>query len=387
MTLFCADNGISRKTFYVLRARAREEGEAAVLEPRSRRPRTSPRRVSDQVKADAIQVRAALAESGLDHGPISVFDKMTVMGLTPPSIASLGRIFREAGVARVEPNKKPRSAFRRFTYPAPNACWQMDGTEAPLTGGRKCVIFQLEDDHSRLEVASVVAVSENADDAIRTLDKGIQTRGVPQRLLTDNGAALNPTRRGWSGRLVVYASSLGIDMITGKPYKPTTQGKNERLHQTLFRWLDARPLAGSIPEMQALVDEFDDIYNTRRPHQALPGRMTPQQAWDATPAAAPPRPPALGTGPVIRRGDYGERTCKLDSVGVVQIRGIKFAITSRLAGQPIHAIWDPLGITFADSNGEIIAKRPWPPPGTRYVSNGRPPGRPPKPHPETSPKS
>lgn len=222
---------------------------------------------------------------------------MTAMGLTPPSIASLGRIFREAGVARAEPNKKPRSAFRRFTYPAPNACWQMDGTEAPLADGSKCVIFQLEDDHSRREVASHVACSENTDAAIRTLDKGIQNCGVPQRLLTDNGAALNPTRRGWSGRLVTYAKPLGIDMITGKPYKPTTQGKNERLHQTLFRWLDTRPLPGSIPEMQALVDEFDHVCNTQRPHQALPGRMTPQQAWDATPVAAPPQPPPTPPAP------------------------------------------------------------------------------------------
>ena len=32
---FCQQEGISRKTFYVLRARALAEGEAAVLEPRS----------------------------------------------------------------------------------------------------------------------------------------------------------------------------------------------------------------------------------------------------------------------------------------------------------------------------------------------------------------
>lgn len=375
--MFCADNDISRKTFYALRRRARDEGEAAVLEPKSRRPKTSPTRIGEDAKADAIGVRAALEASGLDQGPISVFDKMTMMGLEPPSIASLGRIFRETGVARAEPNKKPRSAYRRFTYPAPNACWQMDGTEAAMAWGRKCVVFQLEDDHSRREVASHVAASENSDDAIHTLAKGIQGCGVPQRLLTDNGAALNQTRRGWQGPLVTYATSLGIKMITGKPYKPTTQGKNERLHRTLFRWLDKQPLAESIAEMQALVDEFDRIYNTQRPHQALPERMTPQQAWDATPVAEPPQPPTDPDGPTIRLGDYGDRACKLDSVGVIQVRGIKFAITSRMAGQTIHATWDPLGITFIDTNGEIIIQHPWPPEGTTYVSNRRPLGRPP----------
>ncbi len=56
-------------------------------------------------------------------------------------------------MARVEPRKKPRSAWRRFVYPAPNACWQLDSTEYVLTGGRTCVIFQLIDDHSRYAVA------------------------------------------------------------------------------------------------------------------------------------------------------------------------------------------------------------------------------------------
>jgi hypothetical protein len=101
------------------------------------------------VKAQAIGVRAALERSGLDHGPISVHEKMRALGMAPvPSTASLARIFRDAGVARLEPRKKPRASFRRFVYPAPNACWQLDGTEYVLTGGRRCVIFQLIDDHS-----------------------------------------------------------------------------------------------------------------------------------------------------------------------------------------------------------------------------------------------
>ena len=110
----------------------------------------------------------------------------------------------------------------------------------------------------------------------------------------DNGAALNPSRRGVLGQLVAYLRSLGVEPITGKPYKPTTQGKNERFHQTLFRYLDKQPLAENLEQLQAQVDAFDPIYNAERPHQALPGRITPQQAWDATPsrrAALDPRTP------------------------------------------------------------------------------------------------
>jgi transposase InsO family protein len=42
---------------------------------------------------------------------------------------------------------------------------------------------------------------------------------------------------------------MGLTTVI-KPYKPTTQGKNERFHQTLFRWLDKQPLAGSLKELQ-----------------------------------------------------------------------------------------------------------------------------------------
>ncbi len=183
-------------------------------------------------------MRAALESSGLDHGPISVHDKMVSLGMHVPSPASLARIFREKNVARSEPKKKPRAAYRRFVYPAPNACWQLDATEYVLTGGRKCVIFQLQDDHSRLAVASHVASGETSEAALAVVAKGIAALGVPQRLLTDNGMALNPSRRGWEGRLVTYVSSLGVEAITGKPYKTDHAGKERAVSS------DPVPVAG-----------------------------------------------------------------------------------------------------------------------------------------------
>jgi transposase InsO family protein len=373
VTTFCAEHQITRKTFYAILARAKTEGQAAALEPRSRRPHTSPTKITDDVKQQAVDVRAALERSGLDHGPISVHDKMKKMGLTTPSIASLARIFREKGVARLEPKKKPRAAYRRFVYPAPNACWQMDATEYVLTAGRKCVIFQLVDDHSRLEVASHVADGETSEGALAVFTKAVAAYGVPQRLLTDNGMALNPTRRGWTGQLVTYVTSLGVEAITGKPYKPTTQGKNERLHQTLFRWLDKQPLAASIDELQAQVDTFDGIYNTERPHQGLPGRITPQQAWDATPVAEPPRPqatpPATPTHPTTQHREY---IAKVSTRGAACVRGVAYQIGHHQTGRYTCAIIQGNTISFYDTTtGELLIEHPLPEPGIKYVGNGQ----------------
>ena len=384
VSTFCAEHSISRKTFYVIRKRALVEGQAAALEPRSRRPKSSPTTIADDVKRQAVAVRAALEASGLDHGPISVHDKMLTLKMTPvPSIAALARIFRETGVARNEPRKKPRAAYRRFVYPAPNACWQLDATEYVLAGGRKCVIFQLIDDHSRYAVASHAAIGETSRDAIRVVRKAIKRHGVPQRLLSDNGAALNPSRRGIVGQLVEYVTRLGVEPITGKPYKPTTQGKNERFHQTLFRYLDKQPIARNLRELQAQVDAFDHVYNIERGHQALPGRITPLQAREATPRATPPRPrpvkrkpneplpPAPSPNGRVRDGI---RVATVHPNGSIKARGCIFNISYALRGTDVFVLYEAAGIMVFDDRGTLIVEHLWPSPGIRYVGNGQPRG-------------
>ncbi len=346
-----------------------------------------------------MAVRAALEASGLDHGPISVHDKMRAMGLeVVPSVASLARIFRQAGVARLEPRKKPRSAWRRFVYPAPNACWQLDATEYVLTGGRKCVIFQLMDDHSRYAVASHVAWGESSKAALAVFSKAVAAHGVPQRLLSDNGIALNPSRRGYLGQLVEYVSSLGVEAITGKPNKPTTQGKNERFHQTLFRYLDKQPLADTLAELQAQVDAFDLIYNTERPHQGLPGRVTPQAAWEATPKAEPPRPkpkqhvfdrPAprrRPSPPPPRDLPAGTKVKTLNSLGSFMLAGVHYMVGAPHAFKQVLIVLDGDKITVADLGGEILIEHTRPGPGVTYVGNGQPRGPRAK-NPRRSPKS
>ena len=405
VSTFCAEHGISRKSFYALRNRAKTDGPAAVLEPRTRRPRSSPSTLSDEVREQAIKVRAALEASGLDHGPISVHEKMRMMGLEQvPSTASLARIFRVAGVARLEPKKKPRSAWRRFVYPAPNACWQLDATEYVLSGGRKCVIFQLIDDHSRFAVASHVAWGETAEAAIAVVDRAIAAHGVPQRLLSDNGAALNPSRRGHNGQLVAHVSRLGVEAITGKPHKPTTQGKNERFHQTLFRYLDKQPLAETLDELQAQVDAFDHIYNTERPHQGLPGRITPLTAWEATPKADPPRPKPdrpIFEAPAPSRYQRprphlpadlpaGTRIRTVTTSGTIGLDHVHYKVDVNLAFEQVLVVstgdktGDPIIVT--DLQGEVLAEHTRPAPGIRYVGNGRPPGTRPR-KTRVSPKS
>ena len=247
------------------------------------------------------------------------------------------------------------------------------------------MIFQLIDDHSRYAVASHVAWSETAEAAITVFDKAVATHGVPQRLLSDNGIALNPSRRGYLGRLVEHIGRLGVEAITGRPYKPTTQGKNERFHQTLFRYLDKQSLASTLAELQAHVDAFDDIYNTQRPHQGLPGRVTPHTAWEATTKAEAPRPRPdrpLFAPPTPKRNwpapprdlPAGTRVTTLNTAGTFMLAGVYYKVDGRLACEQVLVIIDGDNITVADLDGEVLIEHTRPAPGVRYVGNGKPRG-------------
>ena len=178
--------------------------------------------------------------------------------------------------------------------------------------------------------------------------------------MADNGITLNPSRRGVTGRLVEHVRSLGVEPITSKPYHPTTQGKNERFHQTLFRYLDQQPLAASIAELQEQVDRFDLVYNTQRPHH--PRRPGPSARHHRTAPGASAQ--TIGT--------TGQRELTISRNGTVHIGGIAFLVNRHLAGSKVIAIWDTSTITFADTHGEILIQYTWPPQGTTYVSHHPP---------------
>jgi len=411
---FCIEHGVSRSWFYKIRARTIASGTVAAIEPSSTRPHTSANRTSDDMVTLVVTIRQQLETEGLDYGPLSVLARLRRLGITDaPSRSTLSRLFTQAGVVKAEPKKKPRSAYRRFVYPAPNCLWQIDATEWTLSTGVVCVIFQLIDDHSRLALASLVAPGETAEAAVRVVKQAIGRHGVPQKFLSDNGLAFNPSRRGYIGKLVEYLHSLGVATITGKPYKPTTQGKNERFHRTLHRFLNAHLPADTMEELQALVDEFDRIYNTEREHQALPGHMTPHEAWDATTVAtaptkptpetaakqapAPPEMVVTSPGALALLAEAhakltippGRATQVLDARGRTGVLRITFNLGQHYAGSTVHVQWTHKLVEFFDLDGTQIASHPMPSKGVMFVGNGRTkhdkfyPAKPSEPHPDS----
>jgi len=281
VTDLCEELGISRQTFYVYARRYSAEGLSGLL-PRSRAARSHPNQVCGDVEDAVVAKRKELLGQGLDGGARSVWAWMTRAGAGPPSARTIHRIFVRRGLVVPQPQKRPRRSCRRFEAAAPNGCWQIDGMDWALADGTAVKVIRASDDHSRKVFRAVVAASESAEAAWSCVQAAIVEFGPPAMLLSDNSLAFNGTRRKVEVAMQKRLRQLGVAQVAASISHPGTCGKNEREHQTLQKWLRAHPPAATIADLQRLIDGYDEIYNTQRPHQGLGGLATPDERYAAT---------------------------------------------------------------------------------------------------------
>jgi transposase InsO family protein len=315
----CRELKISREQFYKYRRRFVAEGVVGFF-PRSRRPGRFPTAVEPRVEDAIVAARKRLAEQGGDAGPISIGWWLAdhpdqAWGGQPapavlPSRATIARVLTRRGQVVAAPAKRPRRPGRRFTRPAANDLWQIDGYQHVLANGDPVVVIEIFDDHSRLLLVSHVAASESAEAAWAAFSTAAARYGLPRQLLSDNGPAFSGARRGWTSRLDAAVRALGVQPITASAGHPQTCGKAERGHATGRRWLTEQPAATSIAELHALLDiTYRAYYNNDRRHQGLDG-LTPHQAWTLAPRSGPAdhpldQPLHVTTHPISHAGCIG----------------------------------------------------------------------------------
>ena len=327
---------VSKSLVHRLHHRWLIEGDAA-FEPRSTRPLSSPTRTPRSVQERIVTLRDTLAADGLDAGANTITEMLARDGVTI-SRTTVWRILTAAGRVAPQPQKRPRSSWRRFAADRPNELWQSDFTHVQLADGTDLEVIGWLDDHSRYLLHLSAHRRVTGRTVTDTFTATAQEHGYPAATLTDNGMVYT-TRlaRGGRGRgdgagngFETLLADLGITQKNGRPFKPTTQGKIERLWQTLKKHLAAHP-AATLPELQTVLDAFRDHYNTIRPHRAL-GRRTPAFAYQLIPKATP------------TSRDHDTWRVRYDTID----RDGK--ITIRHSGRLLH-----LGIGRAHSRVEIIA--------------------------------
>jgi transposase InsO family protein len=278
---FCRDHGISRESFYAWRRRYALEGEAG-LESRSRAPRRVANRTPVEVEDLIVELRKELDDAGLDAGPATI-SYWLVQRLPPGSVlcseATIWRVLTRRGFVTPDPSKAPARKWRSFAAERVNECWQMDATHWPLADGTEVEIINCLDDCSRVALRALAVPTATLAGVWDTITDAADRYGWPERVLTDNG-------RYFGVAFEENLRLLGVGLRHSRPYHPQTCGKAERFQQTEKRWLEAQPPADTIPELQALLDRFVDLYNHQRPHRSLE-RRTPADVWDTTPKSGP----------------------------------------------------------------------------------------------------
>jgi transposase InsO family protein len=382
VTRAAAEYGYSRRHLQRLLARYREGGLEA-LQPRSRRPKTTPIATPARVRSRVVELRTQLSADGLDAGPETIRWHLQREGLRAPSTSTIRRILHAAGLVTPQPRKRPRSSYTRFQMAQPNEMWQSDFTHWRLADGTDVEILNWLDDHSRYLLSATVHAPVGGDDVVTVFLGLIEAYGPPASTLTDNGSVYTSRFTGGRNAFEYLLPLLGVRQKNGSPGHPQTQGKTERFHQTLQRWLRARPPARTLTELQGQLDEFREHYNQRRPHRAL-GRRTPAEAYHATPKAAPA---TNGHTP----GHYRLRYDRLDDKGRMTLRraGRMHHLHAGVqhARKRVLAFADDHHVTIAElTTGEVLSIHLIEPDKAYWRNQNKEPGRWPGP-PKTRPMS
>ena len=370
VTAAAAQYGVSRQHLHRLLARYREGG-LDDLEPRSRRPHTSPQGTSGIVRDRITALRGELRAGGLDAGPVTIAWHLEREGLPVPSTSTIRRVLHAAGLVVPEPRKRPRSSWHRFEASAPNELWQSDFTHWRLADGSEVEICSWLDDHSRYLLGCTVFRRVAGDDVVATFTAAGDAHGWPAATLTDNGAVYTSRFTGGRNSFEYLLAYLGIRQKNGTPGHPQTQGKIERFQQTLKRWLERRPAAVDLPGLQAQLDTFRVLYNEQRPHRAI-GRRTPAAAYATQPKIHP-----AGRG---APGHFRLRYDVTDSKGAMTLRRAgrmhHLKVGTAHARRRVLAIVDELEVTVvALDTGELLSVHRIEPEKGYWRNQRRDPGR------------
>ena len=206
------------------------------------------KRIEDRLKSDHLvvvsrkQIRQVLKNHGLLTGHDSSFDRPVENG----------------------------KGSRRFEAGHAGEMYQMDVSYVYLRGLPVQYLVVIVDDYSRFCVGAELCGDQKGETLLGVLHETCSRHGKPHKLLTDQGSGFYS----WSARQTMFQQYLddqGIEHLVGNRHSPQSQGKVERLIQTLKReWL-GRTRFADLGAATAGLATYIRNYNYDRPHQGIGG--------------------------------------------------------------------------------------------------------------------
>jgi transposase InsO family protein len=238
------------------------------LEDRSSRPKRQANKVSEEKRARIVELRKT---------------RMTVRQIAQSvgrSVATVARVCRSAGLGRLR-FLDPRPPVLRYEHAAAGDMLHIDskrlgriegGPGHRITGKRRHTYAGWEwmhvaiDDHSRVAFVEMMPADDAASATafLRHAQSWFAQQRVPiRRVLTDNGA-------GYLSRQFAHTcDELTIRRKRTRSHRPQTNGKAERLIQTLLRECIYRFSYDTSEQRRQALERYIHFYNHHRAHTAL----------------------------------------------------------------------------------------------------------------------
>ena len=193
------------------------------------------------------------------------------------------RIYRAAGlqVRRRVRKRVARGEREPLVQPAGvNQVWAMDFMSDQLSDGRRIRILNIIDVYSRECLRIEVDRSLPGLRVIRALEELREVRGLPERILTDNGPEFT------CRAMDQWAHARDVKRQFIEPGRPMQNGYMESFHGKLRDECMNQHWFRDVEEARQLTEEYRQDYNQQRPHSAL-GNLTPEEFLRWVAGAAP----------------------------------------------------------------------------------------------------
>jgi putative transposase len=272
------------------------------------------------------------------------------------SRSAIHRLLQQSGLSKLAGSPSLPEEKRSFTAEFAGSIWYgdvMHGPRVPVKGQlRKTYLVSLFDDASRLVAHSAFCLGETALDIEGVLKQALLRRGLPTRIVVDNGAAYR------ANTLQGICARLGIHLIFCRPYAPTSKGKLERFHLTLrnqfLSELDERRITNLDDLNARLWAWLEQVYH-HTPHGGLAG-LTPLARYQLD----LPRIRSLGTKATQLDALFLHRISRfVRKDGTVSYLGQRFEVPYELSGKTVRLVVDPHAervVGVEDATGQSLGQ-------------------------------
>jgi putative transposase len=323
MAVVCREFGISRKTGYKIFNRYKDIGLRG-LEDRPKSPYRHPNKLPFQVEKAILRIKQEYATWGAPK----IRDKLIKQYpmIKPPAASTIHAVLDRHGLVKRRKRRRYKARGTQLSHArSPNALWCADYKGQFLLGNKQyCYPLTITDYRSRYLLACESLDSTKTTEAFPVFERAFREFGLPATIRTDNGVPFASAHALFGlSRLSVWWLRLGIAIERIKPGHPEQNGRHERMHLTLKKEA-TKPASYNFLQQQARFDEFIEVYNNDRPHQALGGQY-PAEVY--TPSAREYHPPERPEYP------FHDRTIRVTQCGRLCIGRRKINFSNVFGGQ------------------------------------------------------